>query len=171
MERFTSSESLARTGSGDAALTRLGDAAGNGRWQFWQSAADVFDAQPLRGIGAGGYATWWSANPRFDIGQVQHAHSVLMETAAELGFVGLVLFLGLGCPAVAGAYRAWRGPPASRDLLATALAGFGAFISWASPWTGLWALPAVPVGGLFVGAVLSMPFLRPFPPCRSGSQP
>ena len=33
---------------------------GSGRWQFWGSAIDQFDANPLVGDGAGSYEAWWA---------------------------------------------------------------------------------------------------------------
>ncbi|HSF02027.1 MAG TPA: hypothetical protein VLA62_03380, partial [Solirubrobacterales bacterium] len=35
---------------------------GSGRYQFWQSAVDAFEEQPLKGIGAGGYEAYWAQN-------------------------------------------------------------------------------------------------------------
>jgi hypothetical protein len=65
---------------------------GSGRYQFWDAAIDAFGHEPLHGIGAGQYETWW--NEHGSISWVlRDAHSLLLETAAELGIVGLTLIL------------------------------------------------------------------------------
>lgn len=64
------------------------------RARYWKEAFQVFDAHPLLGAGAGGYAT---AHLRYESEtfEVQHAHGFIVQTLADLGIVGLILVLAL----------------------------------------------------------------------------
>jgi Tfp pilus assembly protein PilF len=64
------------------------------RARYWKEAFQVFDAHPLLGAGAGGYAT---AHLRYESEtfEVQHAHGFIVQTLADLGVVGLILVLAL----------------------------------------------------------------------------
>jgi O-antigen ligase len=53
----------------------------NGRFELWQQALDAFLAHPLVGLGTGGFAV---LDPIF-----QYPHNIGLESAAELGIVGL----------------------------------------------------------------------------------
>jgi Tfp pilus assembly protein PilF len=74
------------------------------RARYWKEAFQVFDAHPLLGAGAGGYAT---AHQRYETQtlQVQHAHGFVVQTLADLGLVGLVLALALLLTWMAAARR------------------------------------------------------------------
>jgi hypothetical protein len=69
--------------SGRGLVTRhLTSTEGTGRWQFWKAGWDAFQAEPLVGIGAGGYEAWWAQNgsiERF----VRNAHSLFVETPSS----------------------------------------------------------------------------------------
>jgi hypothetical protein len=117
----------------------LGSGRGSGRYQFWSTALDAFEAHPLHGIGAGGYEAYWHQHGSLAV-PVRDAHSLFFESMAELGLVGLMLVLGfLGFAAVRG-FR--RGPTRSRGgALGAALAILAAgILSAAIDWT--WELPA-----------------------------
>ncbi len=64
------------------------------RARYWKEAFQVFDAHPLLGAGAGGYAT---AHLRYETRtlEVRHAHGFIVQTLADLGLVGLILALAL----------------------------------------------------------------------------
>ena len=62
----------------------LASISGNGRWQMWMSAIDAAQEDPLRGLGAGSYESWWLEHGQIQ-GFVQNAHSLYFETLAELG--------------------------------------------------------------------------------------
>jgi tetratricopeptide (TPR) repeat protein len=64
------------------------------RARYWKEAFQVFDAHPVLGSGAGGYAT---AHLRYETQtlEVKHAHGFIVQTLADLGLVGLVLALAL----------------------------------------------------------------------------
>ncbi|OLE38924.1 MAG: hypothetical protein AUG48_00505 [Actinobacteria bacterium 13_1_20CM_3_68_9] len=117
----------------------LNSGRGSGRYQFWSSAVDAFKAHPLNGIGAGGYEAYWYQHGSLSM-PVRDAHSLFLESMAELGIPGLALVLGfLGFAAVAGVRR---GPTRAKGgAVAAALAVLAAGIASAAiDWT--WELPA-----------------------------
>jgi Flp pilus assembly protein TadD len=75
------------------------------RARYWKEALQVFDAHPLLGAGAEGYAT---AHLRYETQtlEVRHAHGFIVQTLADLGLVGLVLTLVLLLTWMAAAGRA-----------------------------------------------------------------
>jgi O-antigen ligase/Tfp pilus assembly protein PilF len=64
------------------------------RARYWKEALQVFEAHPLLGSGAEGYAT---AHLRYrtETLSVRHAHGFIVQTLADLGLLGLVLALAL----------------------------------------------------------------------------
>src|SRR5215218_4630510 len=78
-----------------AGPARLGSVDTN-RYRFWDVALDTWASHPLRGIGSGGFQVEWLKQPdRPDTSG--DAHSIYLETPAELGIVGLAflaLFVG-----------------------------------------------------------------------------
>src|SRR5262249_57707250 len=77
---------------------------GEGRYQFWTTAVNAFDEQPTRGIGAGGFETYWNQH-----GSIQRStrnpHSLLFQSMAELGLLGLTLIVLFFGAATVGAFR------------------------------------------------------------------
>jgi hypothetical protein len=75
------------------------------RARYWKEALQVFDAHPLLGSGAEGYAT---AHLRYETQtlEVRHAHSFILQTLADLGVLGLLVALALLCTWLAAAVRA-----------------------------------------------------------------
>jgi O-antigen ligase len=67
------------------------------RYEYWKVALkDGFAKEPLKGIGAGGFGVIWLQHRDVDE-RARVAHSLYIETLAELGIVGfafLLLFLG-----------------------------------------------------------------------------
>jgi hypothetical protein len=124
----------------------------SGRYQYWSAALDAFSSSPVEGIGAGGYEAWWNQHgslPR----PIRDAHSLFLETLAELGIVGLAILLAFfGVVAVSGARarRRW-GCAEFGAALAVLVTGV---VSAGTDWT--WELPAcfgpvVVVAGLLTG--------------------
>lgn len=62
----------------------------NGRTELWREAADMIDAAPVEGIGAGAARGVIAGSL---IGRESGLHNTYLEVAAELGLVGLGLFL------------------------------------------------------------------------------
>jgi hypothetical protein len=96
---------------------------GHDRSYYWRAAAHEIAARPLLGGGAGSYATWWVRTRSLPLTTTE-AHSLYLETLAELGPLGLVLAAAaLGGPLLAAARlrsSAW-GPPALAALVAYAV--------------------------------------------------
>ena len=107
---------------------------GTGRYQFWKAGWEAFKTEPLRGVGAAGYEPWWAQHGTLDY-YVRNAHSLFVETAAELGVVGLLLLLGFfGTAVVAGVRRRLAGEdPAAVGRPA---GGAGLWHHGGRPWSG-----------------------------------
>jgi O-antigen ligase len=73
------------------------------RYEYWRVGANAFVEHPLDGLGTAGFRAAWVQQRTITEG-VRDAHSVELETAAELGVVGL-LALALLFGGVAGAAR------------------------------------------------------------------
>jgi O-Antigen ligase len=94
----SSERSGEQLGGGASRLTTLSSS----RYAYWRVALHTFDKQPIRGVGAGGWAVYWLQHQGHN-GFAQDAHSLPLQTMAELGLIGLalliVLFVGAGLAA------------------------------------------------------------------------
>ena len=119
------------------------------RADYWAVALRAFGHHPLRGTGSGGFAVEW-LRERTIASSVRDAHSLYVETAAELGLVGLLaLALFLGGWAW-GAVQAYARDPA---LAAGLIAGSAVWVLHAGlDW--LWEMPAVTLPVLLLAAGL-----------------
>ncbi len=144
-------------------------ASGTGRYQFWGEAIDAFESRPIYGIGAGNYQLWWNSHAPINVVTLD-AHSLYLQTLAELGVVGLLLLLAfLGFVLVGGVRRALAFRRTSRwgDALAAALALFLAgLVSAALDWT--WQLPAAFAPVILAAACLTGPASVPEPAVERG---
>jgi O-antigen ligase len=65
---------------------------------LWQSALTVWSKSPLIGVGPGDLASYMETYSKFSITLVlqgyQEAHNIFLELLAEIGIVGLLVFLG-----------------------------------------------------------------------------
>jgi tetratricopeptide (TPR) repeat protein len=124
------------------------------RARYWSEALDVHATSPWVGAGAGAYAT---VRTRFrsDTLFVRHAHGYVVQTLADLGWLGLALSLLALAAWIAAAVRALglrrrdRGLPfdAERVALATLVAVVFVFgVHSAIDWT--WFVPANAVAAL-----------------------
>jgi hypothetical protein len=120
---------------------------GNGRVELWSYAWHEVLAHPLLGTGAGSFERDWQLNPNPPF-KVRDAHTLYLETLAELGPIGLIvlsiaLFLPLGI-----------GIAARRHSLVPYLAGaYGAFIVQAGiDWE--WELGGVSLTALLIGVLM-----------------
>jgi hypothetical protein len=120
------------------------------RYDYWRVALHAFGQEPLRGIGAGGWAVKWLQRRPHGVGGAEDAHSLPLQTAAELGIVGLIfLAMFLGGLAVA-ARRAHR---ISAAAATGPLAAFVAYIAH-SPLDWDWEMPALTLVALILAGAL-----------------
>ena len=129
------------------------DFSGSGRYEFWEASVDANETDPWRGIGPGTWDFWWLEHGSY-VAYVRDAHSLYLETLAELGIVGLLLIVGLSAGVLAvGAWRALRAPPDLRLAIAAATAGCAAFVAGATvDW--MWELGVLPVVFFALAAIV-----------------
>jgi O-antigen ligase len=138
---------------GDASpFERLQSAAGHSRYQYWQAASDAQQAHPLHGIGSGTFEFWWARHGT-TADFVRDAHSLYMQTFAELGLVGFVLVVGFILVLLAGgAARALRAPPDLRNLLAATTAAVAVW-AFTAAYEWIWQMAAMAAVLALLGAV------------------
>ncbi len=117
------------------------------RYRYWDVAARSFAAQPVLGLGSGGFFVEW-LKERDRVDRSGDAHSLYLETLAELGVVGFAFLLMFVGGIVAAVVRLHR-------LDAAAATGPGAaLVTWAAhagiDWD--WEMPAVTLPALLLGA-------------------
>ncbi len=127
-----------------AAIAVVAGMSGHARARYWDVALAEAGAHPALGSGAGTYHEVWIER-RPTANEAHDAHSLYLETLAELGPIGLLLVAGtLALPFARG-----RG---------VALGAYAAFVVQAGvDWE--WELPAVTLAGLLCGvaALRSVP--------------
>ncbi len=136
-------------------------AGGSNRGQYWQAALDAFASEPVTGVGAGNYVLYWNAHPEVALTLV-NAHSLYLETLAELGIAGLLLVLGFFAVTASAGWRsrlAARGGEAAPALAVLAAGALTAGLEWT------WQIPAafvpvIAVGGLLTAAPSEVPARR-----------
>jgi hypothetical protein len=130
---------------------RLTDPANNGRVSLWKAAIQIYDTQKLRGTGAGTYQQQY---PRYRTEglYVVDAHSLYLQSLAELGLVGFALILLVVFGILIALASRIRGPDRAlyAALLATTLAWA---VHQAFDWD--WQMPAVTLG-VFILAGLAL---------------
>jgi O-antigen ligase len=126
---------------------RLASHSSSFRTEYWRVARGQFRDHPWLGTGAGSFERFWLERRPADF-DTRDAHSLYLETLAELGPVGLLLVLGV----LAGPVLAMR--TARRSALGPAAAGaFAAFAAHAGiDWD--WEVPSVTLAGLACGVAL-----------------
>jgi hypothetical protein len=130
---------------------RLTDPANNGRLPLWRAALDIYDTQKLHGTGAGTYQQHYTRY-RTEAGYVVDAHSLYLQSLAELGIVGFVLILIVILGILGGLAARIRGP--DRAVYA---ALFAVSLAWAvhQAFDWDWQMPAVTLS-LFILAGLAL---------------
>ena len=119
---------------------------GSGRWQLWSAALSEFRADPLVGGGAGSFETWWLAHGSLAV-PVATAHSLYLETLAELGIGGLLLVGAIVGLLVALAAAGPRTASSAAVASALAVFAFAAGVDW------VWDLPAVAAVAAAIGGL------------------
>ena len=133
--------------AGTTPKDRLFSSTSNSRTEYWRVAVVDFVHHPVLGSGAGSFVREWYRSRRIKV-DVQDAHSLYLETLAELGVVGIILLLTTLAVPVLAAIRA-RGDPYVGGV-------FGAYVAFtahaAVDWD--WELPAITCAGIFCGGLL-----------------
>lgn len=122
---------------------------GSHRFSYWRIALETFADDPATGIGAGGFQAAWLEHRPIDE-NVRDAHSLELETAAELGVPGLVLLALLFAGVIAAIRRVGLADPALAAGPTAALAVWSAHsaIDWD------WEMPAVTLPAAVLAGVL-----------------
>jgi O-antigen ligase len=122
------------------------DLSGAGRHEFYKVAIEAFGEKPILGHGAGTYQFSWNQLRTIEL-PVHDAHSLYLESFAELGIVGGLLVIALIGTLLWCAFATWRAAPEpQRDRYAALLAAMLAFaVGAAFDW--FWEIPAI--GGFF----------------------
>lgn len=133
-----------------ATATRLASADSN-RYAYWQVALGAWADAPVRGTGSGGFGVVWLRERDIDE-PVRDAHSLPIETLAELGLAGLAFLLMSGAGVAGAAVTARRATALAAGPAAVALAwAVHACVDWD------WEMPAVTVPALAaMGALLAL---------------
>jgi O-antigen ligase len=119
------------------------------RYAYWRVAVRAFAHEPLHGVGAGGWSVWWLRYRPFD-DFAQDAHSLPLQTLAELGLVGIAA-LGAFFAGVALAARdAYRRAPMRAAGPIAAVVAYAAH----SPLDWDWQMPAVTLVALILAGML-----------------
>jgi len=119
------------------------------RYRYWEVALDTWTKHPLIGIGSGGFQVEW-LKQRDRVDTSGDAHSIYVETLAELGIVGfaaLALFLAGIVAGVVRLYRRDRGAVAGPAAVLAAFA-LHAGLDWD------WEMPAVSLIALLMAAAV-----------------
>jgi len=77
--------------TGTATRDRLASASSPARLDYWRVARQAYREAPLAGQGAGTFEVEWTQRRRDPESPAVDAHSLYLETAAELGLLGLLL--------------------------------------------------------------------------------
>jgi O-antigen ligase len=125
---------------------------GSNRYGYWRVAIDAGADHPFKGVGASGFRVAWLAHRKVDE-TVRDAHSLELETFAELGLVGvaiLAVLLGAVALSIRAAHRVDPVLVAGPAAALTAWA-FHSAIDWD------WEMPALTlIAVVLAGATLAV---------------
>jgi O-antigen ligase len=142
--------------------SRLTSVSNNGRFEHWHVAIDAFDRHPLIGTGAGTYQNLWAQHRKTQL-TVINAHSLYLQTMAELGIVGLLLLLIPLVAIVVGLIRSVRAAPVAER--AAPVAALAVTLMWlvhaGVDWD--WEMPAVTIWVFALGGAACAVPLRATP--------
>jgi len=64
-----------------------------GRDSTWDAAKEIIRSNPLTGVGRGNFVPYWMAHYSPGVFGYQAEHNIIAEVAAEIGVIGLLIFL------------------------------------------------------------------------------
>lgn len=136
---------VTRPSQGQAGITRL-QTADSDRQLYWKIAWEQFASHPLKGTGSGAFRLAW-VQSRYAVARpAVNAHSLEVETAAELGALGL---LGLAM-LVGGLLLAGRKALERDRVLTAGLAAGGLMMLGHTAFDWDWQLPGIMLPGMLV---------------------
>ena len=146
-KRFEDFKAFPTFAEGDFVNAHITSGSGTGRWQQWTAAVDAWRTAPIRGIGAGGYESFWAQHRPTDQ-FVRNAHSLYLQTLGELGLVGFLLLTSVFAVLVgAGLILCTRSVGAERQVRAGLLAtGLAFLVAAGIDW--MWELTVVGIVGV-----------------------
>jgi len=100
--------------------SHFSDASGTGRSEMWRVALDAFGEDPVAGHGAGTYRFSWNELRHIKL-KLLDAHSLYLESFAELGLIGGLLVIGLVLTLLWAGFAAWRAANGARREVHAAL--------------------------------------------------
>jgi hypothetical protein len=117
------------------------------RYRYWEVAISTWADNPVRGVGSGGFEVEWRKQ-RDRVDKSGDAHSLYLETLAELGVIGFLFLLAFLAGTAAAVVRLHRIAPGPATALAGGLAAWAvhAGLDWD------WEMPAVTLPALALGA-------------------
>lgn len=119
------------------------------RYAYWRVALATWSDHPLVGAGSGGFTVEWLRERDIAEG-ARDAHSLPIETAAELGLVGLLALALLAGGVANGAVRLQRAAPGA------GAAAFGGLVAWSVhvslDWG--WEMPSVSLLAVLLAAAV-----------------
>jgi O-antigen ligase len=137
------------------------------RYAYWRVALRAFGDEPLRGVGAGGWSVYW-LRYRTVSEAAMDAHSLPLQTAAELGVIGLLALAAFIAGVARAAYRAHQRVPV---LTAGPIAAAVVYLAH-SPLDWDWQMPAVTlIAMVAAGALLAVADPRPLRPSLAARPP
>ena len=146
-----------------ATRDRLASASSPARLETWRVARQAYGEAPLAGQGAGAFETEWTQRRRNPDSPAVDAHSLYLETAAELGVVGLLLLVTALVSILVGLAWSARGP--YRAPWVALLCCVGAWMLHAAvDWD--WEMPAISIG-VFAAGGIALAARREDPPPRA----
>lgn len=141
-----------------AALSRSGDAqeilTGTGRTEIWAQVIDMIKVHPIIGWGYGSSGYLMMQFPRYPS---PHAHSMVLQFLATIGFIGLFFALAALATKIYYAIKA-------DDQFKIALLGF-LLIHGLTESSALAGVVTIPT--LVFGLIMALPYIRTIPPAGS----
>jgi O-antigen ligase len=127
------------------------------RGALWGVALDAFAAHPVTGVGTSSFAVEW-LRERKEVDRALDAHSLYIETLAELGLVGALLLAAFLVASGSGMVAAARAAPRDPVVVAGTAAVVAFAVHAGFDWD--WESPALSITALVMLAALLQPARR-----------